>query len=243
MAFNEERLAMLSTGQVASVGFAFTRALAFTRGFPQGFKCGCRCTRGAHLGLDNSSERGRSGNGSRIGGGGGARRRDGLLRVRRRGGFLQSGDKAVEACRKACNVEIQRIVVTVANVGIEGGVKRRDQPAPGTDAGDGVKQRQTVVLGGGEAGVWSKRIIASAARRAAARLHQLGVQEQSFQCAGKIPRKFKFGLAPRDCQFVVEQHSADPIDDDMGLAVSVRAFEMGEIVDAGSVVDVGGKRT
>ena len=156
---------------------------------------------------------------------------------------MQGGDKAVEACGKAFNVEIQRIVVTVANVGVEGGVKSRNKPASGAYAGDGVKQRQTVVLRSGEAGIGSKRVIASAARSAAARLNQLGVQEQPFQCTGKIRREFKLGLAPRGRQFVIEQHSADPVDDDMGFAVPIRALEMGEIVDARSVVDVGGKRT
>src|ERR1700691_1883484 len=145
MAFKEERLAMRSAGGVACVGFAltfvFTRAPALTRGLPQSFNRGRGCTGRAHVRLDNSSERGRSGNGSRIGGGGGGRRSGGLLRARRRGGFLQPGGKAVEACGKAFNVEIQRIVVTVANVGVEGGVKSGNEPAPGAYAGDGVKQR------------------------------------------------------------------------------------------------------
>jgi hypothetical protein len=139
MAFKEERLAMRSAGDVASVGFAFTRALALTRGLLQGFNRRLDCTRRAHVRLDNSSERGRSGNGSGIGGGGWGRRRGGLLRVGRRDGFLQGGDKAVEACGKAFNVEIQRIVVTIANVGVEGGVKSRNKPASGADAGNGVK--------------------------------------------------------------------------------------------------------
>src|ERR1700683_130905 len=243
MAFKEERLAMGSAGDLASVGFAFTRALALTRGLLQRFNRGRDCTRRAHVRLDNSSERGRSGNGSGIGGGGGGRRRGGLLRVRGRGGFLQGGDKAVEACGKAFTVEIQRIVVTVANVGVEGGVKSRNEPASGAHAGDGVEQRQTVVLRGGKAGIGSKRVITSPARRAAARLNQLGVQEQALERAGKIPAKFKFGFAPRGREFVVEQHSADTVDDDMRLAVAVGAFEMAKIVDARSIVDVGGART
>ena len=139
MAFKEERLAMRSAGDVASVGFAFTRALALTRDLLQRFNRGRGNARRTHVRLDNSSERGRSGNGSGIGWGGRGRPRGGWLRVRQRDGFLQGGDKAVEACGKAFTVEIQRIVVTVANVGVEGGVKSRNEPASGAHAGDGVE--------------------------------------------------------------------------------------------------------
>jgi hypothetical protein len=168
MAFKEERLAMRSAGGVACVGFAltfvFTRAPALTRGLLQSFNRGRGCPRRSHVRLDNSSERGRSGNGSGIGRGRRDRRCGGLLRALRRYGFLHGGDKAVEACGKAFNVEIQWIVVSVANVGIEGGVKCRNEPTPGAYAGDGVKQRQTVILRGGEAGIGGKRVIASTAR-------------------------------------------------------------------------------
>ena len=88
MAFKEERLAMLSTGQVASVGFAFTRALALTRDLLQRFNRGRGNARRTHVRLDNSSEGGRSGNGSGVGRGGRDRRRGGLLRALRRYGFL-----------------------------------------------------------------------------------------------------------------------------------------------------------
>jgi hypothetical protein len=177
MAFKEERLAMRSAGDVASVGFAFTRALALTRDLLQRFNRGRGNARRTHVRLDNSSERGRSGNGSGIGWGGRGQRRGGLLSGRQWDGFLRGGNKAVETCGKAFNVEIQRIVVTVANVGVEGGVKSRNKPASRADAGDGVKQRQAVVLRGGEARIGSKRVIASTARRAAPRLNQFGVEE------------------------------------------------------------------
>src|SRR5579872_7432151 len=149
MAFKEERLAMFGAG-VAFVSFALTfgaftraRALALTRGFLQRLNRWRRRARRAHFWLDNSSERGRSGNGPGIGRGGGARRCGGLFAAGRRRGFLQARNQAVEACGKARNVEVQRIVVTVADVGVERGVKRRNQPASGTHAGDGINKRQT----------------------------------------------------------------------------------------------------
>src|SRR3984957_9346344 len=91
-------------------------------------------------------------------------------------------DEQGQAVGKAVDVKTPRIVVAVADVGVDGGVIGRNEPMPGADAGDGVEQREAVVLRGGEARARRLRVVMAAiSRRAAPRLDHLDVQEQSLQ--------------------------------------------------------------
>ena len=143
-------------------------------------------------------------------------------------------DEAVEAVGKAFDIEIQRIVVTVGNVGVEGGVKGRDEPTAGAHAGDRVKQRQPIVLRGGKRGIGRRahRCARAAARCAAA---------ESARCAEKpfsAPAKFAAcsNLVSRQAYASSWLSSIPPtrLTTTWALPQSVRAFEMGEIVDAWS---------
>src|SRR5580693_4712440 len=103
----------------------------------------------------------------------------GALLVRRLSRFAaaQLLHEQGQAVGKAVDVKTSWVVVAVADVGVDGGMKRRNQPVPGADAGDGVEQREAVVLRGGEARARRLRVvIAAVSRRAAPRLDHLDVQ-------------------------------------------------------------------
>ena len=63
------------------------------------------------------------------------------------------------------------------------------------------------------------------------RLDHLDMKKQPLQGAGEINRPLELGLAPGNGKFVIQQHAAGTIDDDMGLAPAIGAFEAGETVD------------
>src|ERR1700681_1814814 len=84
-----------------------------------------------------------------------------------------------QAVGKGLDVKTPGIVVAVADVGVDGGMECRNEPAPGANAGDGVEQREAVVLRGGEARARRLRVIMTAVSgRATPRLDHLDVQEQ-----------------------------------------------------------------
>src|SRR5580693_10141200 len=77
-------------------------------------------------------------------------------------------DEQGQAVGKAVDVKTPRIVVAVADVGVDGGVIGRNEPVSGADAGDGVEQREAVVLRGGEARARRLRVVVAAVSRRAA---------------------------------------------------------------------------
>src|SRR6202166_1288521 len=120
-----------------------------------------------------------------------------LVRRLRRFAAAQLLDEQGQAIGKAVDVKTSWVVVAVADVGVDGGVECRNEPVPGADAGDGVKQRQPVVLRGGEARARRLRVVMAAVSRSAApRLDHLDVQEQPLQRADEIHRALQFCLAP-----------------------------------------------
>src|SRR5579864_8719740 len=91
-----------------------------------------------------------------------------VVRGLRRLAAAQLLDQQRQAVGKVVDVKTAGIIVAVADIGIDGGMKRRNQPMPGADAGDGVKQRQAVVLRGGEARAQRLRVVMAAISRRAA---------------------------------------------------------------------------
>lgn len=112
---------------------------------------------------------------------------------------MQRLHERVEAHGKAVDVEIQRIVVAVADVRIDGGVEGRNEPMSRPNTRDRVEERQPVVLRGRKA---RRRRLGIVARPmpagAAPRLDQLDVDEQPFETAVKIRRALELSRAPGD---------------------------------------------
>src|SRR5580698_6384637 len=128
-----------------------------------------------------------------------------LVRRLRRFAAAQFLDEQRQAVGKTLDVKTPGVVVTVADIGVDGGVECRNEPAPGADAGDGVEQRQPVVLRGGEARARRLRIVVAAVpRRAAPRLDHLDMQEQPLERADEILRALEFGLAPGNSEIVID---------------------------------------
>lgn len=93
--------------------------------------------------------------------------------------MFQLFDETIEAVGKAFDIEIQRIVVTVGDVGIEGGMESGDEPTVGPHAGDRVEQRQPIVLRGRKGGIRRSGIVAPAVSgRALPRLDEFVMQKQ-----------------------------------------------------------------
>ena len=137
---------------------------------------------------------------------------------------------------------MQRIVVAVANSGIDGRVERRDEPLLGADTGDDVEERQSVILRGGKAWIGALLVVSPPAPGfAAPRLDELDVEEEPLQGAGEVRRLLEPRLAPGNGKIVIEQHPAGAIDDHVSLAPAIRTLEAAEIVELGADVDVGGK--
>src|ERR1700720_2754598 len=107
--------------------------------------------------------------------------RTSLVRRLRRLAAAQLLDEQRQAVGEAVDVKTSRIVVAVADIGVDGGMecrnepvagggKCRPEPVAGADAGDGVEQRQPVVLRGGEARARRLRVVmAAVSRRGSAR--------------------------------------------------------------------------
>ena len=86
-------------------------------------------------------------------------------------GLFQLFGEAVETAGEAIDIEIQRVVVTVRDLGVDGGVERRNEPLAAAYAGNRIKERQPVVLRRSKGGIGRLRVVAPAvAGRAAARL-------------------------------------------------------------------------
>ena len=85
-----------------------------------------------------------------------------LARGLRRFAAAQFFDQQAQAVAKAVDIETHRIVVAVANAGIDRGVIGRNEPASGAHAGDRVEQREPVVLRGGEGRVRRLRVVVAA---------------------------------------------------------------------------------
>ena len=131
------------------------------------------------------------------------------------------------AVGEAPNVEMQRIVVAVADSGIDGGMERRNEPMLGPHTGDDVEERQPVILRGGETWIWALRVVAPPAPGfAAPRLDELDVEEEPLQGAGEIRRLLEPRFAPGNGKIVIEQHPAGAIDDNVRLAPAIRALEV-----------------
>src|ERR1700722_9422162 len=90
------------------------------------------------------------------------------LRRLRRFATAQFLDEQRQAIGKTFDVKTPGVVMAVADVGVDGGVECRNEPVPGADAGDGVKQRQPVVLHGGEARARRLGVVMAAISRRAA---------------------------------------------------------------------------
>ncbi len=151
-------------------------------------------------------------------------------------------DDRFEAVGKARDVKMQRIVMAVADAGIDGRMESRNEPMLGPHTGDEVKERQPVVLRGGKGGIGRLRVIVpTAPGGAAARLYQFDMEEKPLQGTGEIRRLLEPRLTPGNCEIVIEQHLSGAIDDNVGLPPSIRTLEMTEIVDLGADVDVIGK--
>ena len=154
-------------------------------------------------------------------------------------GLSQFFGETIEAAGEAVDIEIERIVVAVGNFGIDGGVKRRNEPFAFAHAGDGVEQSQPVILRGSERRIGGMSVTAASAL---AGLDELDMDEQALQGAAKFRRLLEFGLAPRNCEFVVEDHLTDTVDDDMRFAPAVGAGEVLQIVERRAfLIDVVGK--
>ena len=131
------------------------------------------------------------------------------------------------AVAEARDIEMERIVVAVADAGIDSGMERRNEPMLGADTGDDVEERHPVILRGGKARIWALRVVApSAPGFAAPRLDQLDVEEEPLQAAGEICRLLEPRLAPGNGKIVIEQHPAGAIDDHVSLAPAIRALEV-----------------
>src|ERR1700722_11336946 len=101
------------------------------------------------------------------------------LRRLRRFAAAQFLDEQRQAVGKTLDVKTPGVVVAVADIGVDGGVECRNEPVPGADTGDGVEQREAVVLRGGEARARRLRVVmAAVSPRAAARAGSLDGEEQ-----------------------------------------------------------------
>src|SRR5262249_28314708 len=144
----------------------------------------------------------------------------------------QSCNHTLKALGKSVDVEIKRIVVTVGDLRVNRGMKSRNEPSFGTDAGDHVEERKPIILRSRKGWIGRPRVIAPAAAwRAAARLNHLIVQEQSLQRAAKFGRLLELGLAPRNGIVVRQQELAGAANDDMGFAPAVVTLEITQVVD------------
>ena len=148
MAFNEARLAMFGADGfliMGEFGFAFRRGHNSSIGRTQRLGLGRCISLGRRIGL----WRGQEGDGVAIGRER-AIRSGCVLGSRRHGlgllGPSQFVGELVEAVGKTLDIEIQRIVVAVANVGVECGVKSGNEPLAGTYAGDRIEERNAIVL-------------------------------------------------------------------------------------------------
>src|SRR5712691_2818973 len=106
--------------------------------------------------------------------------------------------------------------MAAADVRIDRGVEGGDHPGAGAHAGDDVKQREPLVLGGCEPRRRRLRVVpASKSRGAAARLDQLDMQEKPLERAGERRRPLEFRLAPGYLEIVADHHPAATVDDDV----------------------------
>src|SRR5208282_1472393 len=58
---------------------------------------------------------------------------------------------------------MQRIVMAIADIGIDGRMESRNEPMLGPRTGDDVKQRQAVILRGSKGGIGRLRVVAPTA--------------------------------------------------------------------------------
>src|SRR5262249_35506424 len=140
--------------------------------------------------------------------------------------LLAAGERRaqpLEPVHERVEAEVHRVVVSAADAGVDRGVECRDQPVAAPHAGDGVEERELVVLRDGEARVRRLRVLALAA--AAARLDHLDGAELALERAIEVDRTLELGLAPGDRQPVAGQHLALAVDDDVRLRATVRAPE------------------
>ena len=136
---------------------------------------------------------------------------------------LQFFHQSIDAIGEAVDFEIQRVVMTVADVGIERRMKCRNKPIAGADADDGIDERKAIVLRWGEGGV--RRMTVAATRARAARLDHLVMLEEAFQRAAEFRRLLEFRLPPRNREVVIDENVAHAIDDDMRFTPFVIAHE------------------
>ena len=69
------------------------------------------------------------------------------------------------------------------------------------------------------------------AAAAPAGLNEFDMEKQTLQGAAEFRGLLEFGGAPWNCEIMVDDHVADPIDDDMCLAPAVGADEIFQIVE------------
>jgi len=169
MAFNEVRLAMFSGGFALNAGLALglrfwlsVGGFNILRGRCGGRRCFRYRVRYREIGHGGWIWRGRHGI---------IRRwydidlspRHGPVHGWRRGGGLrarrESVDESLQTVGEAIGIEIQRIVMSVADVGIKRRVESRNKPTLSAHAGDDVKKCQPVILRGGKAWIWALRVV------------------------------------------------------------------------------------
>lgn len=146
--------------------------------------------------------------------------------------MFQFFDETIEAIGKAFDLEIQRIVVTVGDVGIEGGMEGGDEPTIGPHAGDRVEQRQPIILRGRKRGIRRSRIVTPAvSRRALPRLDEFVMQKESLQRAAEFRCLLELRLAPGYAIVVRQQHFTCATDEDVSPSPSIRARKVIQIVE------------
>src|SRR5882672_6010943 len=108
-------------------------------------------------------------------------------------------------------VEVLRVVVPVGDAEIEYAVERRDYPGAAPRRGRDVAERQAIELRLGKAGLRADGREVECALDA--RLDELVMQKQTFECAIEIP--FAFGRAEWHRIIVAGERLTEPIDEDV----------------------------
>ena len=151
--------------------------------------------------------------------------------------------QAVQAPGETVDIEIQRIVVAIGDLGIDRGMEGGNKPSFGACAGDDINEREPIVLGDGEGGIGRSCVVAAAMPgHAPPRLKEFVVHEQALQCTTEFGCLLEFRLAPCNRVVMAHQQLAGAANENMRSAPSVRAVEVSQIIEFRTFVDVVRKR-
>src|SRR5262245_37170730 len=142
-----------------------------------------------------------------------------------------------ECLSKCFDLEILRIVVAAANVAVDDGMERRDEPLAGANACDRVEQRQQPVLRVGESRIRRRDVVAAASRPATARLDQLDMKKQALEGVAEKQCPLELRRAPRHAEIVTEKDPSLSVDHRMGQFERIRASKPRQVVDPGVFVE------